>query len=427
MQTILIPYQKDSALLFEHFVQLPYAIFLDSAGCDRYDIITADPIKIIHHAVFDQIKTEMRALQHTIQTHALPFTIGAMGYLSYDIGRELEVMPTLSQKDISLPEAFIGIYDWSIVVDHHTQQTYFTSAKKPEDTDKLLQLLTKKPAQTSHFKINTLFESNVTRKEYQEKFNFIKKNIVDGNCYQVNFAQRFSSTFEGDPWSAYKILRQKNPAPFSAFISIQNDRILSTSPERFLKVHDRLVETKPIKGTSKRYQDPELDAQSATALRNSEKDQAENVMIVDLLRNDLSKTCIPGSVSVPTLCALESFANVHHLVSTVTGTLSENSTAIDALKQCFPGGSITGAPKIAAMKMIEQIEPHRRSLYCGSIFYIDISDHMDSNIAIRTTICTQNKIHCYAGGGIVYDSECNKEHEECLTKVGNILKILSEC
>ncbi|MDP1574072.1 MAG: aminodeoxychorismate synthase component I [Coxiellaceae bacterium] len=426
MQTIHLPYQKNTADLFDHFVHLPHAIFLDSAGCDRFDIIAADPIKIIHNDVFESIKSELSNLAAE-NPYQLPFTIGAIGYLSYDIGRTCETIPTIAKHDISLPEAMIGIYDWSIVVDHLHQKTYFTSARTPKKTNVLLSLIKKKKHKQAIFKIRKTFKSNMTPAAYRSAFETIKKNILDGNCYQVNLAQRFSSVYEGNPWTAYKILRKKNKAPFSAFIKVNNnDAILSASPERFIKVDNHCVETKPIKGTAKRFEDPVLDKASANELLNSEKNNAENVMIVDLLRNDLSKSCIAGSVIVSKLCALESFTNVHHLVSTIHGKLSENNTTIDVLKNCFPGGSITGAPKIAAMKIIEALEPHQRSLYCGSIFYIDASHKMDSNIAIRTALCNENNIHCYAGGGIVYDSVCEAEYEECLAKVGNILQILSD-
>ena len=200
---------------------------------------------------------------------------------------------------------------------------------------------------------------------------------------------------------------------------------MSLSPERFLKVSARHVETKPIKGTMPRYQDKIKDQESAKTLLNSTKDRAENLMIVDLLRNDLSRTCLPGTVKVPRLFALESFSNVHHLVSTVTGTLSEKYSSLDVFQHCFPGGSITGAPKIAAMKIIESLEPQRRSVYCGSIFYCDIFDNFDSNITIRTFFADKNQLYCYAGGGIVYDSDCDKEYDETWAKVGKLMQILS--
>lgn len=425
MQTLFLPYQEDISLLFAHFVHLPNAIFLDSCGRDRYDIFSAEPIAIIESDVFSAIKKQLNSLEKN-NPYDLPFTIGAMGYLSYDIGRTLEKIPSFAKKDIDLPDAFVGIYDWSIVADHHDKKIYFNSARGALATQRLLDLLKEKPKRTHSFKITSPFQPNISREDYNAAFHHIKQHILEGDCYQVNLTQRFSSTFSGDPWIAYQTLRQKNPAPFSAFMKIHNDTILSASPERFIKIKDKCVETKPIKGTSKRFNDPIKDKASADQLCHSEKDRAENTMIVDLLRNDLSKTCEAGSVQVPKLCTLESFANVHHLVSTITAKIKAKYTALDVLQHCFPGGSITGAPKIAAMKIIETLEANRRAIYCGSIFYLNADDTMDSNIAIRTVICDNHNIHCYAGGGIVYDSACDSEYEECVTKIQNILKILCD-
>lgn len=425
MQTQILPYQKNTAALFEHFMHLPYAIFLDSNDkSGRYDIISADPFRVItdkQKNIFSVMKIALQKLkkQYNVQ-HTLPFTIGAMGYLSYDIGRTLEKIPTTAKEDIRLPKAVIGIYDWSIVVDHHEKKIFLTTAHTAIQK-KILTLLKTKPCAQKKFSLARKFQSNMSKRYYQNAFQEIQKNIIAGNCYQVNLAQRFSSEFTGHPWNAYKKLRQKNAAPYSAFFNLHDGAIFSCSPERFLKVCGDIAETKPIKGTSPRFNDKIKDRLSANTLLKSEKNRAENIMIVDLLRNDLSRTCT--DVTVQQLCALESFTNVHHLVSTITGKLRHQKTALDLLKNCFPGGSITGAPKIAAMKIIETLEPHRRSIYCGSIFYMDINGNMDSNILIRTVICDHHKIHCYAGGGIVSDSEWKTEYAETLIKVQKILKI----
>lgn len=221
-------------------------------------------------------------------------------------------------------------------------------------------------------------------------------------------------------------LRQQNPAPFAAFLHTPEAQILSTSPERFLALHDGQVETKPIKGTRPRcLQDAAQDAAIAQELLNSNKDRAENVMIVDLLRNDLSKVCELGSVRVPHLFALESFARVHHLVSTVTGRLAANKTALDLLRACFPGGSITGAPKLRAMQIIEELEPQRRGVYCGSIGYVGFDGQMDSNIAIRTLIYAQAQLRFWVGGGIVADSHMDAEYAETFAKAEAIFRALS--
>lgn len=435
MHTHILPYQENSADLFVHFAHLPYAIFLDSClpqqNQGRYSIIVAQPIKIIDdHSenIFLEIQNALTTLNCNPAENKfdLPFTIGAMGYLSYDFARQLEKIPAIAVDDIQLPTAIIGIYDWSIVIDHVEKKTVFTSlhANTHPRIKTVLALLNKKPAPQKKFALIKKFQSNMTQHDYNAAFHAIKKNIIAGNCYQVNLAQRFSAEFRGSSWHAYQLLRTHNPAPFAAFMQLPSASILCLSPERFLKVTGDIVETKPIKGTSPRFNDAMQDQLSATNLLQSEKDRAENVMIVDLLRNDLSRVCTAGSVHVPALCALESFSNVHHLVSTITGKLSLEKNIFNLLTDCFPGGSITGAPKIAAMKIIESVEPHRRSLYCGSIFYASVSGSMDSNIAIRTVICDDNKLHCYAGGGIVFDSDCEAEYQETLVKVGKIISTL---
>ena len=252
-------------------------------------------------------------------------------------------------------------------------------------------------------------------------------------------AQRFSATYQGDEFEAYLALREANKAPFSAFIRLESATILSVSPERFLQLSQEKVQSKPIKGTMPRSSDKVQDAKNAEILKHSTKDNAENLMIVDLLRNDISRSCQAGSVKVPELFAIESFPAVHHLVSTVEGTLSEDKDATDLLRGAFPGGSITGAPKIRAMEIIEELEPHRRSVYCGSIGYLSNCGNMDTSITIRTLICQQgdksnkqpakpntNSIHCWAGGGLVADSTAPSEYQETFDKVNCILPVLSK-
>jgi len=261
---------------------------------------------------------------------------------------------------------------------------------------------------------------------YGRAFRRIHDYIRNGDCYQVNLAQRFAAAASGDPWLAYQALRVINPAPFSAYLSTPYAQILSASPERFLKVQNGRVETRPIKGTRPRAGHPRLDAELVEALRQSEKDRAENVMIVDLLRNDLSKNCALGSVKVPRLFEVESFATVHHLVSTVTGELEPGRDALDLLRGCFPGGSITGAPKLRAMQIIEELEPHRRGVYCGAIGYIGFDGNMDLNIAIRTLVYSGGVIRCSAGGGIVADSRLEDEYQETFDKAAAMLKLLQQ-
>ena len=221
-------------------------------------------------------------------------------------------------------------------------------------------------------------------------------------------------------------MRKLNAAPFSCYLNLPEVQILSSSPERFLKLTQGVVETKPIKGTRPRKQDDAEDQEQIQSLEKSHKDKAENLMIVDLLRNDISKTCKKGSVKVPIIFEVESYATVHHLVSTVTGILADDHHALDLLKSCFPGGSITGAPKIRAMEIIEELEPNRRGVYCGAIGYIGFNGNMDCNIAIRTLVHSNNTIRFWAGGGIVNDSVVEEEYQECFDKAAALLDLLRQ-
>ena len=445
-----LPYHKDSSSIFSNIANEIWSIYLDSGypyiSSGRYDIFSARPYKtfltvgdktIIQQAddiiessedPFSLIRKEFT--HNNINQTSLPFTGGAMGYFAYDLGRRIETLPEIAKHDVKMPDMAIGLYDWAVVVDHQLRQTWLVSQNTQSMTEteweELIELF-QNPINTDFkgFKPTSKTESNFTQSSYEQAFNKIKHYIVEGDCYQVNLAQRFSITCEGDAWSAYQHLRQLNPAPFASYMNLENSQVLCSSPERFLKVKAHLVETKPIKGTRRRSVFAYEDTALAQELLESEKDRAENVMIVDLLRNDLGKTCEVGSISVPKLYALESYATVHHLVSTVVGRLSNQTHAIDLLRGCFPGGSITGAPKLRAMEIIEELEPHRRNIYCGSIGYIGYDGNMDTNIAIRTMVLENNKLYCWAGGGIVHDSRCQSEYQESFDKAEAMLKLFS--
>ena len=281
------------------------------------------------------------------------------------------------------------------------------------------------------FSLTNNWQSNMDKASYDEKFQHVQNYLLSGDCYQINLAQRFSANYQGNEFDAYCALRETNKAPFSAFLRFENSSVLSISPERFLQKNESKVQSKPIKGTKPRSDNPKVDQQNSIDLLNSEKDRAENLMIVDLLRNDISKVCVPGSVKVPKLFDIESFPAVHHLVSTVEGELSKEYQATDLLAASFPGGSITGAPKIRAMEIIDELEPHQRSIYCGSIGYISACGNMDTNITIRTLLCEKNTIsnestiYCWAGGGVVADSKVDCEYQETFDKVNKILPVLS--
>jgi para-aminobenzoate synthetase component 1 len=327
----------------------------------------------------------------------------------------------------------VGVYDWAVVVDHHARRSWLvgqgrdpaTAARWPHLIQSFSQIQTI-GWQRADFAVSSEIAVNMTRTDYARAFQRIQHYILEGDCYQVNLAQRFSAYCQGNPWAAYQTLRQINPAPFSAFLNFPQVQVLSSSPERFLMAQDGLVETKPIKGTRARSPDLTEDLARMQELRESIKDRAENLMIVDLLRNDIGKNCRPGSVHVPELFQVESYATVHHLVSTVRGRLAQGHHALDLLRGCFPGGSITGAPKIRAMEIIEELEPHRRGVYCGSIGYIGYDGNMDTNIAIRTLVHSDNRIRFWAGGGIVADSDMEQEYQECYHKAAAMLHLLEQ-
>ena len=369
----------------------------------------------------------------------LPFLGGALGYFSYDLGRRFEKLPVKAEQDIHLPDMAIGIYSQAVIYDNKSNTFYLVCPQaKRNDIEVGLQ---KKLAQSKavnteinnpNFSLMSPWQAPMDKVSYFEKFAQVQEYLLCGDCYQINLAQRFSTQYQGDEFQAYLALRTANQAPFSAFIRLHNAAILSISPERFLQCRQGNVQSKPIKGTLARSNNIKQDKENARILAVSIKDRAENLMIVDLLRNDISKSCIAGSVKVPKLFDIESFPAVHHLVSTVEGKLSANKQVTDLLRSAFPGGSITGAPKIRAMEIIEELEPHRRSVYCGSIGYISSCGTMDTSIAIRTVVCESNpstqvkNIHCWAGGGLVADSTAASEYQETFDKVNCILPILSK-
>lgn len=444
---IELAYQQDSSHYFNALADLPWAVYLDSCHPythqGRYDIMSARPeITLETNGKITTITRDGESytsednpftllkeyLPKKQQSQKQPFCGGVIGYLGYELAHHLENLPEKNPQMIVMPDLAVGIYDWAIVTDHQLQQTHLVSAKLFPQTERTIQQvldhLASPVATKNDFKLSSPFSANTNRQEYQQAFQKIKQYINDGHCYQINLSTCFSASFSGSPWSAYRTLRQHNPAPYAAFMNLPQGQLLSLSPERFLQVKDKHVETKPIKGTSPRSDDPDIDQHNARQLMNSRKDKAENLMIVDLLRNDLGKSCALGSIAVPQLFALESFPAVHHLVSTVTGKLAEDKHSIDLLHDCFPGGSITGAPKIRAMEIISELETQQRNIYCGSIIYIDYNGDMDSNIAIRTLVCDGQKIHCAAGGGIVADSDCHAEYQEIHDKIGLIIKTL---
>ena len=357
----------------------------------------------------------------------IPFNGGLAGYLSYDLGRQIEQLPCINDTEYQTPVAGLGFYSEALVVDKQQRELWILAPDNRHQPVLDSWLNTQAPSRSSRlpFALTSRWQSNMDRDAYAQRFNRVHQYLLAGDCYQINLAQRFSAAYEGDEYHAYLRLREQNGAPFSAFMRLPNSSILSVSPERFLSVdsHGR-VETKPIKGTRPRSADAKTDQRALAALQQSEKDRAENLMIVDLLRNDLSRSCLPGTVEVPHLFAIESFPAVHHLVSTVKAQLDPQKTVLDLYEGAFPGGSITGAPKVRAMQIIEELEPNRRSVYCGSMLYLSLCGSSDSSITIRTLLAEHGILHCWAGGGLVIDSQRDDEYQETLDKVARILPVL---
>jgi para-aminobenzoate synthetase component 1 len=453
-----LPYPEDSVTLFEAIRLEPWPVFLDSGWpanqFGRFDIIAADPFMTFkcwgpetivskRNGTFSSLENPLVLLQSELRRYSnkkiplsfpeLPMAGGAIGYFSYDLGRRLEKLPTIALDAESIPEMAIGLYDWVIVVDHHKQRCFLVGQGYDPNTWERWETLKLHLSQIHHsppqatFRLCSRIKSNLDRQDYHRAFASIQHYIREGDCYQINLAQRFEALAYGDPWTLYRRLRQVNAAPFSAYFAIPEGVVLSTSPERFLRVNAGTIETRPIKGTRPRNPDLLADHQLALELKNSHKDRAENVMIVDLLRNDLGRVCTPGSIHVPSLCAIESFTTVHHLVSTIRGQLAPRRDSLDLLQACFPGGSVTGAPKVRAMEIIEGLEPHRRGIYCGSLGYIGFEGNMDTNVAIRTLVYNQGCLRFWTGGGIVADSVEEAEYQETLDKAAAILQTLGEC
>lgn len=449
LQIKQISYSSDLAChLFAPIAQQHWVMLLRSASSQhvdsRYDILVANPLVTLTTFGETTVITEQdeqtrseqdpfRLIEQIQQTHLgacdyegdLPFVGGALGYFSYDLGRRVESIPALAEHDLSSPDMAVGIYDWAVVIDHLQQQAWVVG----NNTDQHWQWLQQQAQQYDEqrctpFALQSPWQSNLTKTQYQTRFEQVQQYLLSGDCYQINLAQRFSAQYQGDEWQAYQKLEQVNQAPFSAFIRTEHSAILSVSPERFLQVNGNVIETKPIKGTRPRFADETLDRASALELSVAEKDQAENLMIVDLLRNDVGRVAKPGTVHVPKLFDIESFPAVHHLVSTIKAELDENYTAVDLLRASFPGGSITGAPKVRAMEIIEELEPHRRNAYCGSIGYISRHGRMDTSITIRTLVAEKGQLYVWAGGGLVADSLCDAEYQETFDKLSRILPVL---
>jgi para-aminobenzoate synthetase component 1 len=456
---------------------LPFLVFLDSASdpahLGRHSFLTADPATAVRakgllaQQLIDgswmRIAADPLAHARTLlEPHAQapiaglpPFQGGVAGYVGYDWGARLERVPRARYDDLGVPDVLLGLYDWVIAWDHAAGRAWVISTGLPETgaarsrraarrlafvRERLArapsavpsEVARRRPQRPEHAAPSYAVpdapgvRSNFPHAGYVDAVARVIEYICAGDIFQANLSQRLEAPLEGTPLELYRRLRARNPAPFAAFLDFGDLAVASSSPERFLRVAPGgQVETRPIKGTRPRGLGPEHDAALALALAESEKDRAENVMIVDLLRNDLSRVCRPGTVRVPELFALEQYATVHHLVSTVVGELAPEHDAVDLLRAAFPGGSITGAPKVRAMQIIAELEPTRRAVYCGAIGYLSTSGALDTSIVIRTCLVRGRDVYAQVGGGIVADSDPDEEYRETLDKARGLIAALA--
>ncbi|MDK2917849.1 MAG: para-aminobenzoate synthetase component [Candidatus Petromonas sp.] len=440
--------------LYSIFKDCEYSFFLDSAmdyeklgqysfiGCKPFLVFKSknDDITIIENEIerhfkgnpFDKLR-ELLAKYNMNYKSKLPFVGGAVGYLGYDLCHHIERLPRTAEDDVNIPDCYLGFYDGVIIVDHNRNKVYIASLGIKDSPEKVVEDIWSRIKQNEENGVDIKFEhknketdflSNFTKDEYINAVNKVKDYIKAGDIYQANLTQRFECTLEEKPYELYGKLRKINPAPFASFIDFGEGHIVSSSPERFIRVKDRLIETRPIKGTRPRGKTLKEDIRNKEELLSSEKDKAELLMIVDLERNDLGKVSKTGSVKVTELFHLEEYATVYHLVSTVIGEMKDDKDIIDVITASFPGGSITGAPKIRAMEIIDELEPTQRNVYTGSIGYIGFNGDMDLNIVIRTIVCKDNKAYFQVGGGIVWDSDPQMEYEETLHKARALMEVL---
>ena len=429
-----------------------FPFYLDSGGyfknLGKYSFFGFDPvltfkfknnqIDIFENSVSKSIKAEpFLFLKEIIEKYKtdkgskrFPFQGGFVGYLSYELGKYIEKLPDTRVDDYNMPEFYFGLYDVIYVYDFLENKFYIAGYNFGRNSEKKIELykkcLKKLQSAKTDFKIGKSLLSNFTKKEFKNIINRAKEYIYAGDIYQVNLSQRFHTDFSGDAYSFYKSFRRLSPAPFGAFLDYGDFQILSNSPERYLLIKDSHIETRPIKGTRKRGKNSEEDEVLIKELINSEKDKAEHLMIVDLERNDLGRIARFNTVKVSEFEIVETYANVHHMVSTVEAEINPIFHVVDCIKNSYPGGSITGAPKIRSMEIIDELEPTYRSVYTGSIGYISLDGDLDLNIAIRTAIIKDNKVFFQVGGGIVADSDPEEEFIETIVKAESFTKTLKE-
>lgn len=423
---------------YQKMSKLPGFVLLESSDRvrGRYDILSAYPyeqfrIKRNSTDINNTFKQLQKRVPLTSSTIDLPFQGGAIGYFSYDFAATLAGISSTTQSALAdMPLVDMGLYDWAIITDHLLKKVSLFSANNRPETTSIIEevkiLWQGNNQRGEFFSWSGFFSPLVSKAEYQDAFKTIYHDLRQGRCYQVNYTQPFNAYYKGDPWEMYKQIRIANPVPYSAFMRTSKGDILSFSPERFLTGEQGHLLTSPIKGTERRAANYQDDVLLRERLLASSKNRAENIMIVDLLRNDLGKIAQPGSVRVNALCEVESYQSVHHLVSHIEAQCLDEITPLRAIEACFPGGSITGAPKLESMHVIAEQEPYARGVYCGSLGYFSRHGRFDSNIAIRTVTACNEILHLAAGGGIVIDSKWEDEYSECFTKIAAIVNGLAK-
>ena len=457
---------------FELFHKHPFSFFLDSGmgptNLGRYSFMGSDPFLVVKSRASEVSlcrgsSTETREgnpfniVAELLETYTVdssaspvPFVGGAVGYFSYDLCHHVEDLSSTATDDLGLPECYLAFYDCVVAFDHVEGKAYIISTGFPElDEDRRMlrakerldvvrQRLSEDPpaACLGSIKLDSArigryqeqqrqSRCNFSREAYVQAVQSVREYIAAGDVFQVNLSQRFEADLPMPPFELYERLREINPAPFAAYLDFDEVKVLSASPERFLRVEGGLVETRPMKGTRPRGSSPAEDEALGAELVNSIKDRAENVMIVDLERNDLGRVCQFGTVKVRDLYTLEKYATVFQLTSTIEGRLLPDKTRFDLLKGCFPGGSITGAPKVRAMEIIDELEPTRRSVYTGGIGYLSFGGEMDLNMAIRTILVKECRAYFQVGGGITYSSDPEAEYQETMDKAKALLEALN--
>ncbi|MFQ3291686.1 MAG: para-aminobenzoate synthetase component 1 [Reinekea sp.] len=377
---------------------------------------------------FELLKQKAPCLEFADLPH---FTGGLAGHLNYELGSELLNLNSPISA-MNQPIATVGLYHWACCIDHNAKTiSVYIRPECPEvirqQVVEWVHALPNESIQRARPKRENLnWNCSMSIVHYREAFNAIKKYIYDGDIYQANLTRQWSCITKNSPWVNYQLLINSMSAPFSFYHSTPETKVMSVSPERFIQVNDHLILTQPIKGTRPRGQSAEEDTLLKNELSSSKKDQAENLMIVDLLRNDMAKNAVPGTVKVEKLFELQTFKNVHHLVSSIHATKKPSVHPIDVLKDAFPGGSITGAPKKRAMEVINEVEPVPRGQYCGSAFFMSFEGYLDSSILIRTMSQNDETLVCSGGGGIVYDSQLESEYKESDLKIRRLLDALSD-